>query len=45
MLGPSSGGPSAVLAVGGAVASTVEACGAPTVAAVREVTGGLRGRE
>ena len=44
VLGPTSGGAAAALAVGGAVASTIEAGGAPTVPAVRDVTGGLQGR-
>ena len=44
VLGLSSGGATAVLAVGGAVVSTVEAGGAPKVQAVRGVARGLRGR-
>ena len=43
MLGPTSGGAAAALAVGGGVASTVDVGGAPTVSAVPGVTGGLRG--
>ena len=44
MLGPTSGSAAAALAVGGGIASTVDVGGAPTVPAVRGVTGGLRGR-
>ena len=44
VLGRTSGGATAALAVGGGVASTVDVGGAPTVPAVRRVTGGLRGR-
>ena len=44
VLGPTSGGAAAALAVGGEVASTVDVGGTPTVPAVRGVTGGLRGR-
>ena len=44
MLGPSSGGATASLTVGRAVASTVETGGAPKVPIVRGVTGGLQGR-
>ena len=44
MLGPTSTGSAAALAVGGGVASTVDVGGTPTVPAARGVTGGLRGR-
>ena len=44
VLGPTSGGAAVALAVGGGVASTIDVSGAPTVPAVRGVTGGLRGR-
>ena len=44
MLGPSSWGAAAALAVGGVVESTVETGGAPRVSEVRGVTGRLRGR-
>ena len=43
MLGPISGEAAAALAVGEGVESTVDVGGAPTVPAVRGVTGGLRG--
>ena len=44
MFGPTSRGAAAALAAGGGVASTVDIGGAPTVPAVRGVTGGFRGR-
>ena len=44
MLGPTSGGATAALAIGGEIASTVDVGGTPTVPAARGVTGGLRGR-
>ena len=43
VLGPTSEGVAAALAVGWGVVSTVDVGGAPTVPAVRGVTGGLEG--